>query len=138
MQSFAGHHSTQEKDFLGVTIPTSGSPDPDGDLKIALDTLFNHPNLPAFFSKQMIQPLVTSNPSPTYVSRVAAVFKDNGSGVRGDLKAVITAILLDPEARDTATDASNPQYGKVREALIRYTHWARAFRAQSRTGSYYL
>jgi uncharacterized protein (DUF1800 family) len=136
MQSFAGHHSTQEKDFLGVTIPVSGAPDPNGDLKIALDTLFNHPNLPAFFSKQMIQHLVTSNPSPAYIGRVAAVFKDNGSGVRGDLKAVITAILLDPEARDSASDLANPQYGKVREALIRYTDWARAFTAQSRNGGY--
>ena len=86
----------------------------------------------------MIQHLVTSNPSPAYVSRVAAVFKDNGLGVRGDLKAVVTAILLDPEARDTATDVSNPQFGKVREALLRYTHWARAFTAQSRTGGYWL
>jgi uncharacterized protein (DUF1800 family) len=138
MQAYSSHHSTDEKDFLGVTIPSSGSPDPNGDLKIALDTLFNHPNLPAFFSKQLIQHLVTSNPSPAYVGRVAAVFKDNGQGVRGDMKAVITATLLDPEARDTATDAGNPQYGKVREALIRYTNWARAFTAQSRTGSYYL
>jgi uncharacterized protein (DUF1800 family) len=138
MQSFPSHHSTVEKDFLGVTIPASGSPDPNGDLKIALDTLFNHPNLPAFFSKQMIQHLVTSNPSPAYVGRVAAVFKDNGQGVRGDMKAVITAILMDPEARDSATDFANPQYGKVREALLRYTEWARAFTAQSRTGSYYL
>jgi uncharacterized protein (DUF1800 family) len=138
MQSYAGHHSTAEKDFLGTTIPTSGAPDPDGDLKIALDTLFNHPNLPAFFSKQLIQHLVTSNPSPAYVSRVAAVFKDNGSGVRGDMQAVITAILMDPEARDTTADYGNPQYGKVREALIRYTNWARAFTAQSRNGGYNL
>jgi uncharacterized protein (DUF1800 family) len=138
MQPYPSHHSTEEKDFLGVTIPASGSPDPNGDLKIALDALFNHPNLPAFFSKQLIQHLVTSNPSPAYVDRVSAVFKDNGQGVRGDMKAVISAILLDPEARDTATDAANPQYGKVREALIRYTNWARAFTAQSRTGSYYL
>jgi uncharacterized protein (DUF1800 family) len=137
MQSYPNHHSILEKDFLGVTIPAQGTPDPNGDLKIALDTLFNHPNLPAFFSKQMIEHLVTSNPSPAYVSRVAAVFKDNGQGVRGDLKAVVTAILLDPEARDTATDVSNPQFGKVREALLRYTHWARAFTAQSRTGSYW-
>jgi uncharacterized protein (DUF1800 family) len=138
MQSYPNHHSTVEKDFLGVTIPASSTPDPNGDLKIALDTLFNHPNLPAFFSKQMIEHLVTSNPSPAYVSRVAAVFKDNGQGVRGDMKAVITAILLDPEARDSATDFGNPQYGKVRESLLRYTEWARAFTAQSRTGSYYL
>ena len=138
MQAYPSHHSTDEKDFLGVTIAASGSPDPQGDLKTALDTLFNHPNLPAFFSKQMIQHLVTSNPSPAYISRVAAVFKDNGQGVRGDMKAVLTAILLDPEARNSATDFSNPQYGKVREPLLRYTEWARAFTAQSRTGSYFL
>ena len=136
MQSFAGHHSTKTKQFLGVTIPASGSPDPDGDLKTALDTLFHHPNLPAFFSRQMIQHLVTSNPSPAYVNRVAQVFKDDGTGVRGNLQAVIAAILLDPEARDTATAVADPQYGKVREPLLRYTEWARAFTAQSRNASY--
>jgi uncharacterized protein (DUF1800 family) len=136
MQSFPSHHSTVEKDFLGVTIPASGSPDPDGDLKIALDTLFNHPNVPAFFSKQMIQHMVTSNPSPAYISRVAKVFEDDGTGVRGNLQAVITAILMDPEARDSATYVGTLQYGKVRESLIRYTEWARAFTAQSRTGSF--
>ncbi len=135
MQSFASHHSTVQKQFLGVTIPAGGA-DPDGDLKIALDTLFNHPNLPPFFCKQMIQHLVTSNPSPTYIGNCSAVFKDNGLGVRGDLKAVITEILLDPEARSSSTDFTNPKYGKVREALLRYTEWARAFSAQSRTGSY--
>ena len=136
MQPFPSHHSTVEKDFLGVTIPASGSADPNGDLNIALDTLFNHPNLPAFFSKQMIQHLVTSNPSPAYINRVAQVFKNDGAGVRGNLQAVITAILMDPEARDDATSIGNPQYGKVREALLRYTEWARAFTAQSRTGSF--
>ena len=136
MQDFPSHHSTVQKQFLGVAIPASGSPDPNGDLKIALDTLFNHPNLPPFFSRQMIQHLVTSNPSPAYISRVAKVFENDGTGVRGNLQAVITAILMDPEARDTATDTTNPQYGKVREALVRYTEWARAFTAQSRTGSF--
>ena len=97
MQSFPNHHSTVQKQFLGVTIPASGSPDPAGDLKLALDTLFNHPNLPAFFSKQMIQHMVTSNPSPAYMNRVAQVFKNDGTGVRGNLQAVITAILLDPK-----------------------------------------
>jgi uncharacterized protein (DUF1800 family) len=134
MQSFPNHHSINEKNFLGVTIPASSNADPVGDLKTALDTLFNHPNLPPFFSKQMIQHLVTSNPSPAYVSRVAAVFKDNGSGVRGDMKAVLQAILLDDEARNTTAAAANPQFGKVREALLRYTEWARAFTAQSRGG----
>jgi len=136
MQSFPSHHSTVEKDFLGITIPASGSADPDGDLKIALDTLYNHPNLPAFFSKQMIQHMVTSNPSPAYIDRIAQVFKNDGTGVRGNLQAVVSAILLDPEARDSATVVGNPQYGKVRESLLRYTEWARAFTAQSRTGSF--
>jgi uncharacterized protein (DUF1800 family) len=138
MTSYPDHHSMVEKDFLGVTIPASTTPDPNGDLQIALDTLFNHPNLPPFFCRQLIEHLVTSNPSPAYVNRVATVFQNNGQGVRGDMKAVITAILLDPEARSTSTDVSNPQYGKVREALVRYTEWARAFTAQSRTGGYWL
>lgn len=135
MQSFPNHHSTVQKQFLGVTVP-AGSSDPSGDLKIALDTLFNHPNLPPFFSKQMIEHLVTSNPSPAYVNRVAQVFINDGTGVRGNLQAVITAILMDPEARDTATSVGSSQYGKVREPLLRYTEWARAFTAQSRTGSF--
>jgi uncharacterized protein (DUF1800 family) len=138
MTSYPNHHSTDEKDFLGVTIAASPNPDPVGDLKIGLDTLFNHPNLPPFVCQQLIQHLVTSNPSPAYVARVAAVFQDNGQGVRGDMKAVIQAILMDPEARDSASAANNPQYGKVREALIRYTEWARAFTAQSRNGAYNL
>jgi uncharacterized protein (DUF1800 family) len=138
MQNYPSHHSTDEKDFLGVTIPAQSNPDPVGDLKIALDTLFNHPNLPPFFCKQLIQHLVTSNPSPAYISRVAAVFQDNGAGVRGDMKAVIAAILLDPEARNSVAASTNPQYGKVREALVRYTEWARAFTAQSRNGSFNL
>jgi uncharacterized protein (DUF1800 family) len=138
MQSFPNHHSTEEKDFLGVTIPSQSNPDPAGDLKIALDTLFNHPNLPPFVCKQLIQHLVTSNPSPAYVGRVSAVFQDNGASVRGDMKAVLTAILLDDEARNSSAASSNPQYGKVREGLIRYVEWARAFTAQSRNGAYNL
>lgn len=137
MQPFPSHHSTDEKQFLGVTIP-AGGPNTQYDLEVALNTLFNHPNAPAFFSKQMIQHMVTSNPSPAYINRVAQVFKNNGKGVRGDMKAIITAILTDPEARDSVAAASNPQYGKVRESLIRYTAWARAFSAQSRTGSYWI
>jgi len=136
MQSYPSHHSTVQKTFLGVTIPAQANPDPDGDLKLALDTLFNHPNLPAFFCKQMIQHLVTSNPSPTYIGNCSAVFKNDGTGTRGNLQAVISEILTDAEARDSAATAGNPQYGKVREALLRYTEWARAFTAQSRTGSY--
>jgi uncharacterized protein (DUF1800 family) len=136
MGPFPAHHSTDEKQFLGSTISANPGADPTHELNVALNTIFNHPNLPAFFSRQMIQHLVTSNPSPAYVNRVAQAFKNNGSGVRGDLKAVITAILLDPEARNSNTDFSNPQFGKVRESLLRYTQWARAFTAQSKSGGW--
>ena len=134
LTAYPSHHSTDEKDFLGVTIP-AGSSDPNADLKIALDTLFNHPNTPAFVSQQLIQHLVTSNPSPAYVQRVAAVFQDDGQGVRGDMQAVITAILLDDEARNLNTAAS-ATYGKVQEPLLRFTHMARAFTAESLSGSF--
>lgn len=126
------YHSTSQKQFLGTTIPASTTVDVGGDLKIALDTLFNHPNVGPFVSRQLIQRLVTSNPSPAYVQRVAAVFANNGSGVRGDLSAVVRAILTDAEAR-TAGDAS---YGKVREPVIRLTSWARAFGATSTSGNW--
>ncbi len=138
MQSYLNHHSILQKDFLGVSIPASAQPDPNGDLKFALDTIFNHPNLPPFVSKQLIQHLVTSNPSPAYVGRVSAVFSDNGFGVRGDMKAVLQAILMDDEARNTVAANSNVQSGKVRESLLRYTEWARAFTAQSRSGVFNL
>jgi len=136
MATYPTHHSTAEKDFLGVTIP-AGSSDPSGDLKIALDTLFNHPNTPPFICKQLIQRLVTSNPSPAYVQRVAAVFQDDGQGVRGDMQAVITAILMDDEARNTnAATYTSPNYGRVQEPLVRLTHMARAFSAESRSGAF--
>ena len=137
LAAYPNHHSTDEKDFLGVTVPASGAPDPAGDLKLALDTLFNHPNTPSFVSKQLIQHLVTSNPSPAYVQRVAAVFMDDGQGVRGDMQAVITAILMDDEARNTtSTTFTSPNYGKVQEPLLRFTHMARAFTAESRSGAF--
>jgi uncharacterized protein (DUF1800 family) len=134
MATYPSHHSTDEKDFLGTTIP-AGSSDPTADLKIALDALFNHPNLPPFICKQLIQRLVTSNPSPAYVQRVAAVFIDNGQGTRGDMQAVITAILSDEEARNLAS-ATSPTYGRVQEPLVGFTHMARAFTAESRSGAY--
>jgi len=133
MKSYPTHHSTAEKDFLGVVIP-AGQGDPDADLKVALDTLFNHPNTPPFVCKQLIQHMVKSDPSPAYVQRVATVFVNDGTGVRGNMQAVIKAILLDPEATNAAAAYSNNQSGKVRESLIRYLEWARAFNAQSYTG----
>jgi uncharacterized protein (DUF1800 family) len=134
MAAYPAHHSTDEKDFIGTTIP-AGSQDPNADLKTALDALFNHPNLPPFISKQLIQHLVTSNPSPAYVQRVAAVFQDDGQGVRGDMQAVITAILMDEEARNLAS-INGPNYGRVQEPMLRFTHMARAFTAESRSGAF--
>jgi len=126
-------HSVSAKTFLGVTIPAKTAADGEGDLKIALDTLFNHPNVGPFIGKQLIQRLVTSNPSPAYVGRVSAAFNDNGSGVRGDMKAVWRAILLDPEARMPGTA---PGYGKVREPVLRLGNFMRAFNATSASGRY--
>jgi uncharacterized protein (DUF1800 family) len=133
LQNYPDFHSTSEKRFLGVTVPagTSG----ERSLQIALDTLFNHPNTAPFIGKQLIQRLVTSNPSPAYVSRVAAAFNNNGSGVRGDMRAVLRAILLDAEARD-ASYANQTNWGKLREPMVRFSTWMRAFNARSSHGAY--
>lgn len=97
------------------------------ELNTAIDNLFNHPNTGPYVCTQLIHQLVTSNPAPAYVGRCAASFANNGSGVRGDLKAVITTILLDPEARgDVKTD---PNYGHLREPVLLMTHLLRAFNA---------
>ncbi len=109
-------HSRLDVNFLGTKI-TSTTPGQDA-LHIALDRLFYHDNTAPFFARQMIQRLVTSNPSPAYVQRVATVFGNNGSGVRGDLKAVWTAILTDEEARAMPT-AADTFFGKLREPIVR-------------------
>ena len=99
----------------------------------ALDNIFNHPNVGPFVSKILIQHLVTSDPTPAYVGRVAAVFNNNGLGERGDMKAVVKAILLDPEARgDFKTD---PNYGKLREPVLFATNLLRQFNVRSADGS---
>ncbi|MGB7301904.1 MAG: DUF1800 domain-containing protein [Burkholderiaceae bacterium] len=126
MRHIANRHSPEEKAFLGVTI--AAGTDGPSSLAMALDTLFNHPNTAPFISKQLIQRLVTSNPSTEYVSRVAARFIDNGDGVRGDLRAVIEAVLLDTEARSPFhISAPAPGWGKLREPVLRFTTFARAF-----------
>ena len=135
MVAYPAMHSISDKPFLGTDIPASTISDPNGDLKIALDTIFNHPNVGPFIGKQLIQRLVTSNPSPAYVSRVAAVFNNDGTGVRGNLGAVVKAILIDPEARDD-TVVSSPTFGKLREPVIRMTNWARAFYAKSQSNNW--
>ncbi|MFZ4649529.1 MAG: DUF1800 domain-containing protein [Rubrivivax sp.] len=101
-------------------------------LTVALDALFNHPNNAPFISRQLIQRLVTSNPSPAYVQRVAAVYANNGRGARGDLGAVYAAILQDDEARGPA-GLSATEFGKVREPMIRLVQWARTFNAPTNT-----
>jgi uncharacterized protein (DUF1800 family) len=129
------YHSTSQKVFLGTTIPANATVDVAGDLNVALNTLFNHPNVGPFISQRLIQQLVTSNPSPAYVGRVAAVFNNNGSGVRGDMAAVVRAILTDTDAR-SAAGITNPGFGKLREPVIRTTQWMRAFNATSQSGDY--
>ncbi len=124
-------HSMDEKSFLGATIPAgTGAQE---SLRIAMDTLFEHPNVGPFFGKQMIQRLVTSNPSPGYVQRVAQTFNDNGAGVRGDLRAVFKAILLDDEALSDQS-LQNPEFGKLREPILRFAQWGRTFGAESASG----
>lgn len=127
------YHSTSEKRFLSATIGTDTNA--ASSLKMALDELFAHSNVGPFFAKQMIQRLVTSNPSPGYVSRISQVFNDNGAGVRGDLRAVFKAILLDEEAANPAR-LSDPRVGKLREPMLRFAHWGRTFGARSASGKW--
>ena len=132
MQNYAAFHSSGEKRFLGKSI--SGATSGQADLKVALDTLFNHPNAGPFFGRQLIQRLVSSNPSPAYIGRVAAAFANNGSGVRGDMQAVIRAVLLDPEA--LAPAGTTLRTGKLREPLLRLANWMRAFDVKPASGPY--
>jgi len=146
MQAYPQFHSTSEKRFLGTVIPAQGSPDPAGSLRIALDALYNHHNVGPFIGRQLIQRLVTSNPSPAYVQRVAEAFNagrftstvyTTGSGRRGDLRATIAAVLLDEEARDM-TKTQEAGFGKVREPVLRLSAWMRAFNVRSGSGNYLL
>jgi uncharacterized protein (DUF1800 family) len=129
----ASQHSTLEASFLGTTI--AANTDGTAALRTALDTLFNHANVGPFFAKQMIQRLVTSNPSPAYVDRVARAFNNNGAGVRGDLRAVFKAILLDEDALGAA-GLTSPTFGRVREPMLRLAQWAQTFGAASASGNW--
>jgi uncharacterized protein (DUF1800 family) len=133
MRLTPANHSTLASSFLGATVPANT--DGVAALKIALDTLCNHPNVGPFIGKQLIQKLVTSNPSPAYVARVASAFNNNGAGVRGDLKAVVSAILLDDEARSPA-GLTQPGFGKLREPMVRMVQWGRTFGINSARGSW--
>ncbi|MES2716496.1 MAG: DUF1800 family protein [Pseudomonadota bacterium] len=135
MKAYPSQHSGAAKAlFAGkpwaLAIPANGSA--QTDLKLALDGLFNHPNVGPFVGRQLIQRLVTSHPSPAYVARVAGAFHNNGNGVRGDLAAVVRAILLDDEARNAPPSG----FGKLREPVLRVAHWARALGARSTSGQW--
>jgi uncharacterized protein (DUF1800 family) len=122
MVPYPNYHSTSATSFLGVAVPARTGSDPQADLKIALDTLANHKNVAPFISKQLIQRLVNSNPSPAYVARVAQKFVDTN----GSLKEVIKAILMDDEALGSPYHATDND-GKVREPILRLTALLRAF-----------
>lgn len=124
MEPWPAFHDRGAKTILGgIAIPADLSP--EACLDLALDAIANHPNVGPFLARQLIQRLVTSNPSPAYIRRVATVFADDGSGVRGNLGAVVLAILLDEEAEEA--DGSSSTFGKAREPVLMATALSRAF-----------
>lgn len=129
MLGYPQYHSTEVKTFLGTTIAAQTTSAPDTSLTTALDAIAAHANVGPFIGRQLIQRFVTSNPSPAYVTAVARAFANNGSGQRGDLKAVVKAVLMNPEAR-TVSDTS----GKLREPVLRLSAYLRAFPHSSDTG----
>lgn len=142
MKMWDVEHDCGAKTLLnGFAIPARTASNPDTgaagweDLEDALDSLFWHTNVAPFIGRQLIQRFVTSNPGTGYIARVAAAFNDNGSGSRGDLGAVLKAILLDPEARDPAA-IHDPAFGKQREPFLRVVNFGRAFNAASAEGIY--
>ncbi|MFZ1749101.1 MAG: DUF1800 family protein [Saprospiraceae bacterium] len=139
MKMFAWAHQRGAKTFLGHTITGSNNyteATAMAEIDDAVTFLFDHPNTAPFVSYRLIQRLVKSNPSPAYVGRVAAKFADNGQGVRGDMKAVIKAILLDSEARNQA-DFDLPVADKLREPFLRYTQVSRALPTASDRNRYW-
>ncbi|RDX35248.1 DUF1800 domain-containing protein [Kangiella sp. HD9-110m-PIT-SAG06] len=134
MKAFPEFHAEGEKRIInGGVIPAGQTA--EQDLTQALDHIFNHPNVGPFVAKQLIKKLVTSNPSPAYVERVASQFNDNGNGVRGDMKAVIKSILLDDEAVTGETNHGKP-FGKLKEPILKLTAFWRAFNASTGTGTF--
>jgi uncharacterized protein (DUF1800 family) len=130
------NHDPTEKQLLSYpgavpVIPAGLSP--EQDLELALDNIFYHPNVGPFIGKLLIQQLVTSNPTPAYVGRVSAAFNDNGSGVRGDMAAVVRAILTDPEARGNLK--TDPDYGHLREPVLYATSVLRGLNPTAQPGS---
>lgn len=135
MAMYEEKHESGSKNLLNGFVVPAGQTGME-DINMALDHLLSHQNMGPFVGKQLIQRLVKSNPTPEYVSRVAAVFNNNGAGVKGDMKAVIKAILLDEEAR-SCDWYNDPVQGKLKEPIIRYTHFARAIGGLSENGSFW-
>ncbi len=139
MTAFPTQHSPLEKNLLDNTVipalavPTTQST--TDELQQSIDLIFHHPNVGPFISRQLIQRLVTANPSPGYIYRVSQIFADNGSGVRGDMKAVIKSVLIDPEARYTSF-AAQPEFGHLKEPVLRLTQVLRALRGYSNSALY--
>jgi uncharacterized protein (DUF1800 family) len=134
----ANHDGGAKTLLKGVTLPATSpvtAATANKDLNDALDNIFQHPNVGPFIGRNLIQHLVTSNPSPAYIARVTAAFNDNGSGVRGDLKAVIRAILLDPEARSATPDAT---FGHLQEPILFKLRLLRAFNTTAATTDFVL
>lgn len=140
MRIIAADHSQAEKRFLGTSIPEFT--DAATSIDLALDAIFAHPNVGPFLARQLIQRLTTSNPAPAYVQRVASAFDTGsyvlpdgtpvGAGIRGDLAATVAAVLFDEAVRDDASLA-DATFGKIREPVLRFTSWARAFSASTVT-----
>ena len=131
MQMFDAEHEPGVKNLLNGTVVPAGQTGSQ-DLETAIDNLFEHPNVGPFIGKQLIQRLVTSNPSPAYIERVARAFNGENTGTRGDMQAVVRAVLLDSEASATPTNASD--FGKLREPVVRYASILRQFGASSDDG----
>jgi uncharacterized protein (DUF1800 family) len=129
MRMFQRFHDTGEKHLLRGKYVPAGQPGLQ-DIDDAIDNLFEHPNVGPFVGRRLIQRLVTSNPSPAYLTRVSSAFNDNGSGVRGDMQAVIRAVLLDPEARELP-DIGEIHQGRLKESFLRRISLARAFNASN-------
>jgi uncharacterized protein (DUF1800 family) len=129
----AEHDKTAKAIFGNITIPAGQTA--EQDLDALLDALMSQPTMAPFVSRQLIQHMVTSNPSPSYIKRVAQIFGNNGSGVTGDLKAVVTAILTDPEARalDNTSAPVNPNFGHLREPILFVTNILRGLNAALNT-----
>ncbi|KXI30487.1 hypothetical protein AX660_05770 [Paraglaciecola hydrolytica] len=128
MKSFSTFHDSQQKQLLNGQVLSAGQ-SPEQDIDNAIDNLFQHANVAPFISQQLIQRLVTSNPSPAYVARIATIFNDNGQGVRGDMAAVIKGILLDDDARNGHINQSDT-FGKLKEPVLLMAQLWRAFHAE--------